>query len=91
MAANYTLSKCTGHPTQGGTTPNVNSGYVDPNNIDYDYGACDSDRRHLFNLTASAETPRFDNDVRASGGIGLAPLGDFPRLFRVAAVSDRDG
>jgi hypothetical protein len=37
--ANYTLSKCTGHPTQGGTTPNVNSGYVDPDNIDYDYGA----------------------------------------------------
>ena len=66
VAANYTLSKCNGHPTQGGTTPNVNSGYVDPNNIDYDYGACDSDRRHLFNLTASAETPRFDNDfVRA--------------------------
>ena len=24
---------------------------------------CDSDRRHLFNLTASAETPRFDNAV----------------------------
>ena len=62
VAGNYTFSKCTGHPTQGGTTPNVNSGYVDPNNIDYDYGACDSDRRHLFNLTASAETPRFDND-----------------------------
>ena len=26
--ANYTISKCTGLPTQGGTTPNVNSGYV---------------------------------------------------------------
>ena len=26
VSANYTLSKCTGHPTQGGTTPNVNSG-----------------------------------------------------------------
>ena len=64
VAGNYTFSKCTGHPTQGGTTPNVNSGYVNPNNIDYDYGACDSDRRHLFNLTASAETPRFDNARR---------------------------
>ena len=28
--ANYTLSKCTGLPTQGGGTPNVNSGYTDP-------------------------------------------------------------
>ena len=27
--ANYTLSKCTGLPTQGGGTPNVNSGYVE--------------------------------------------------------------
>ena len=39
VSANYTISKCMGHPTQGGTTPNVNSGYVDPNDIDYDYGA----------------------------------------------------
>jgi hypothetical protein len=63
VSANYTLSKCMGHPTQGGTTPNVGTGYVNPEDIDYDYGACDSDRRHLFNLTASAETPRFENAV----------------------------
>jgi hypothetical protein len=61
VSANYTLSKCNGHPYQ--VLPNVNSGYVDPTNIDYDYGPCDSDRRHLFNLTASAETPRFENNV----------------------------
>ena len=59
--ANYTLSKCTGLPTQGGGTPNVNSGYVDPTNPDYDRGPCDSDRRHNFNLTASAATPQFQN------------------------------
>ena len=59
--ANYTLSKCEGHPTQGGSTPNVNSGYVDPTNIDYDYGPCGSDRRHLFNLTAGYSTPEFSN------------------------------
>jgi hypothetical protein len=58
--ANYTFSKCEGHPTQGGTTPNVNSGYVNPNDIDYDYGACNSDRRHVFNLTAGYRTPEFD-------------------------------
>jgi hypothetical protein len=55
------LSKCTGLPTQGGTTPNVNSGYVDPNNPDYDRGPCDSDRRHNFNLTASVQTPQFSS------------------------------
>ena len=38
-SANYTLSKCMGLPTQGGTTPNVGSGYVDPTNPDYDGGA----------------------------------------------------
>jgi hypothetical protein len=59
VSANYTLSKCKGHPNQ--VLPNVNSGYVNPDDIDYDYGACDSDRRHLFNLSASAETPRFEN------------------------------
>jgi hypothetical protein len=61
VSANYTLSKCTGHPTQGGGTPNINTGYVDPTNIDYDYGACTQDRRHIFNLTAGAETPDFSN------------------------------
>ena len=59
VSANYTLSKCDGHPNQ--VLPNVNSGYVNPDDIDYDYGACDADRRHLFNLTASVETPQFEN------------------------------
>ena len=59
VSANYTLSKCMGHPNQ--VLPNVNSGYVNPDDIDYDYGACDADRRHLFNLTASVETPQFEN------------------------------
>ncbi len=59
--ANYTLSKCEGHPTQGGGTPNVNSGFVDPTNPDYDYGPCDSDRRHNFNSTVSVQSPQFAN------------------------------
>jgi hypothetical protein len=60
-SANYTLSKCMGLPTQGGTTPNVGTGYVDPTNPDYDYGPCDTDRRHLLNLTAGVRTPEFQN------------------------------
>src|SRR5687767_5226457 len=61
ISGNYTLSKCEGHPSQGGTTPNVNSGYVNPDDIDYDYGACNSDRRHVVNVTIGARTPDFDN------------------------------
>jgi len=60
-SANYTLSKCMGLPTQGGTTPNVGTGYVDPTNPDYDYGPCDTDRRHLFNMALVARTPDFQN------------------------------
>ena len=59
--ANYTLSKCMGHPTQGGVPPNPGTGYVNPEDIDYDYGACDTDRRHLFNFTAGVQTPEFQN------------------------------
>jgi hypothetical protein len=59
--ANYTLSKCDGHPTQGGGVPNINSGYVNPDDIDYDYGACAADRRHVMNLSAVYQTPQFDN------------------------------
>ena len=72
-SANYTVSKCMGHPTQGGTTPNVNSGYMLPvslinppsdeerdRRLDTDYAPCDSDRRHIFNMTLTAETPQFD-------------------------------
>jgi hypothetical protein len=61
--ANYTLSTCTGLPTQGGTTPNVGTGYLDPNNPDFDRGPCDSDRRHNFNLTTSVQSPQFGNKV----------------------------
>jgi hypothetical protein len=63
VSANYTLSKCMGHPVQGGGTPNINTGFVDPTNIDYDYGACGSDRRHIFNLTAGLQSPDFDHRV----------------------------
>jgi hypothetical protein len=71
-SANYTLSKCEGHPNQGGTTANVATGYMIPvslinppadadERLDADYGPCDTDRRHIVNMTASAETPQFDN------------------------------
>jgi hypothetical protein len=66
ISGNYTISKCEGHPSAGGTTPNVNSGYVNPDDIDYDYGACGADRRHVVNITAGFRTPDFQHAVLAA-------------------------
>lgn len=55
FSGNYTLSKCEGHPTQD--LPNIGTGWTDPNNPDYDYGPCSSDRRHIVNVTAGYRTP----------------------------------
>jgi len=41
---------------------NVNNTYLDPASIDYDKGACGWDRRHIFNLSGVAMTPRFKNN-----------------------------
>jgi hypothetical protein len=91
-SANYTLSKCMGLPTQGGTTPNVGTGYVDPTNPDYDYGPCDTDRRHLLNLTLVAQTPEFRNAaLRAiASNWSLAGIGRFfsGRPLNVTMTSD---
>ena len=35
--------------------------YADPYNRERDRGNCESDRRHIFNATTVAETPRFAN------------------------------
>ena len=69
--ANYTLSKCQGHPTGGGGTGNAGSGYMLPvsllnppadgqERLDRDYGPCDTDRRHIFTLSASVQSPQFN-------------------------------
>jgi hypothetical protein len=56
--SNYTWSHCiSDHYETDGPAPG--SGYVNPNNRDFDRGNCESDRRHIFNFTAVAETPEF--------------------------------
>lgn len=57
LNANYTWSHCIGDFS--GRRPI--SFYQDPNNRRADRGNCDSDRRHVLNLTAVAETPQFAN------------------------------
>jgi hypothetical protein len=58
---NYTWSHCIGDYSQEFSTPNVGSGYQDPNNRRYDRGNCALDRRQNFNLSAAYEVPRFEN------------------------------
>jgi hypothetical protein len=72
VGANYTYSHCitdwTASQTGGGGTPG--STYLDPNNRHFDRGNCDTDLRHIFNMTAVAQTPRFSNDVVRKLGSG---------------------
>jgi len=80
LSTNYTLSTCMGHPTQVGGTPMTSTGYVNPDDPDYDYGPCDHDRRHIVNLSAGVQTPDFRHVVlrtvasnwRVSGILRLA-------------------
>ena len=63
VTANYTWSHCIGpygmlYQAMGYHPDNT---YTDPNNRNTDRGSCDSDRRHIFNLTTVAETPQFSN------------------------------
>lgn len=61
LSGNYTISTCEGHIVSDFSGINVDSGWNDPNNPDYDRGPCLSNRPHLFNATVGPETPQFDN------------------------------
>jgi hypothetical protein len=71
-SANYTASTCRGLVNQGGNPLNVGTGYQQPVSLvnppanmaalfDEDEGPCENSPTHIFNVTASAETPQFDN------------------------------
>jgi hypothetical protein len=90
--ANYTVSTCRSHPTQGGGTSNVGSGYMVPVSIitppadaearlDRDYGRCPDNRTHIFNATASVETPQFDSAALRAFASGWRLSG----IFRAAS------
>jgi len=55
--------------------------YTDPNNRDADRGNCDSDRRHVFNLTSVAETPQFSNRTMHIIGTGWRLSG----IYRISS------
>jgi hypothetical protein len=80
VGGNYTWSHCISTPWD----QNINSGlgglgWSDPNNRDRERGNCSltgDDRRHLFNMSAVVDTPRFENaTLRAvASGWRLSPL-----------------
>jgi len=56
--ANWTWSHCISDPA---TTEITGPTYVDPNNRRADRAHCDSDRRHVVNVSFVARTPKFSN------------------------------
>jgi carboxypeptidase family protein len=62
--ANYTLSKCEGHPTTD--LPNIGTGWSKPDDPDFDRGACEADRRHVVNLSVGVQTPDLGDRLAAA-------------------------
>jgi hypothetical protein len=95
LNANYTLSHCYGAPSGNGGTnsPNLGNGYNDPKNHALDNGNCDTDRRHVFTLTASVQSPDFSGHAWSPILAGWRLAGGFRALsgpwFSVAPGNDR--
>ena len=88
--ANYTVSRCEGLISQGESPLNVATGYTRPISVlnppseseqealfEVDKGRCNAWRKHIFNLTASIETPQFDNTAARILGSGWRVSGVF--------------
>jgi hypothetical protein len=61
LSGNYTWSRCIGDDPTANASGRGGPGYLDPNNRAFDRGNCESDRRHILNLTAVASAPQFAN------------------------------
>ena len=87
LGTNYTWSHCVGDysaRSSGGYGASVNQTYQDPNNRHKDFGNCESDQRHNFNLTAVAETPKFANRMMNIAGTGWRLSG----LYRLSSTGN---
>ncbi len=94
-SANYTISTCEGLISQGQAPLNVATGYMKPVSLinppsdaerdaifEEDKGRCSTWRKHIFNLSASVETPQFSNATARALASGWRLVGDLPREFR---------
>ncbi len=66
MKANWTWSHCIG--SFSGYNSKTDQTVTAPGNPLFDRGNCDSDRRHIVNITAVALSPRFSNTVLRTVG-----------------------
>ena len=91
---NYTWSHCIGDTTIGNQVPNPGNVFPNQNNRAADRGACIADRRHLFNLTVVAQTPKFGNAWARRAGTGWTLSGIYRfssgAPLTINAGSDRD-
>jgi hypothetical protein len=73
VLANYTLSKCMSDPA---TTELTGPTITDPTNPGLDYSYCDSDRRHVINVSALVYAPKFSDKTLQMilGDWQIAPL-----------------
>jgi hypothetical protein len=78
VQTNYTLSHCISdfdpNPTmQGGAGEGT---WTDPHNRAFDRGACNADRRNVFNLTGVAQVPKFSGRAlrMIASGWQVAPI-----------------
>ncbi len=76
---NYTWSHCISDPGGNQAADSLTAGWNNPDNRRYDRGNCTiaaTDRRHIFNLSAVADTPRFSNTTlrAAASGWRISPI-----------------
>jgi hypothetical protein len=64
VSTNYTWAHCIGdYADLTSAGPDANETYTIPDNRNADRGDCNTDRRHVVNLTAVAEAPTFSNST----------------------------
>jgi len=80
-SANWTLSHCIGYFQGFNSKPDQTA--TNPYNPLMDRGECDSDRRHLINMTMVAQAPKFSNRVLGSALTGWQLAGIY--TFRSGA------
>ena len=92
ISANYTWSHCIGDLAVGNSTGNAGAGLVIPTNRRQDRSNCisqeiggtfSSDRRHIFNLTVVAETPKFNNHTLRA----IASGWQFAPIYRISSAA----
>jgi hypothetical protein len=78
---NYTISHCIGDYASlyNPMAMHADNEYVIPDNRRFDRGNCDTDRRHVFNMTAVAETPQFSNPTLRAVATGWRLSGIYRR------------